>query len=55
MDDCEARYAKLRRAFIHWVNRAHDYTPTCEGCIEGAGFLTVPGSPGAPHPLIDGQ
>ena len=47
--------AKMHRAFKHWVERNHDYSPACEGCLEGAAFLTIPGYRGAPQPLVDGQ
>lgn len=44
---------KLLRAFYHYVHRNHRFDPRgCEGCLEGAGFLTMPGYQGTDEPVV---
>lgn len=44
---------KLLRAFRHYVYRNHPFEPSrCEGCLEGAGFLTTPGYQGTDEPVL---
>jgi hypothetical protein len=46
------RTQKLERAFHHWVYRNHPYMPMCDGCVEAASFLTMPGYAGSDKPLV---
>jgi hypothetical protein len=47
------REQKMLRAMQHYVDRNHEFHPNqCEGCLEFAAFLTVPGYEGADHPLL---
>lgn len=55
MTDDRTRMVKLERAFRHWVYRNHPHIPSCEGCVEAAAFLALPGYQGAPQPLVDGH
>jgi hypothetical protein len=41
------------RALRHYVHRDHAFQPrSCDGCLEVAGFLAVPGYAGGEHPIV---
>jgi hypothetical protein len=45
------REQKLLRALAHLMRKNHNLVPTqCEGCLEIAGFLSIPGYLGSDHP-----
>jgi hypothetical protein len=47
------RDQKMLRAMQHLMHKNHRLRPNrCEGCLEAAGFLTMPGYQGAEHPLV---
>ena len=47
------REQNMLRAMMHFVNRNHEFHPNrCEGCLEYAAFLAIPGYQGADHPLL---
>jgi hypothetical protein len=44
---------RMLRALMHFVHRNHDFSPReCQGCLEAAGFLTLPGYEGSDEPLV---
>ena len=46
------REQKMLPAMKHLAERDHEFSPrTCEGCLEAAAFLTMPGYEGSDHPL----
>ena len=47
------REQKMLRAMRHMMHRRHEFSPSSvAGCLEAAGFLTLPGYQGDPHPLL---
>lgn len=46
------REQKMLRALQHLVHRNHDFDLTCEGCLEAAAFVALPGYGGGAQPLV---
>lgn len=44
---------KILDVFRHWVYRNHSYSEDCDGCVDAAAWLVVPGYNGEmSHPQI---
>lgn len=44
---------RLQQAFRHWVYRNHPHLPRCDGCVDAAAYLALPGYRGERgHPLV---
>lgn len=47
------REQKMLRALQHLVHHDHELSPsTCEGCLEAAAFVALPGYVGGQQPLV---